>query len=106
MKICFLFIFLTANLTRSEKLESKLVWFFDKMSHDLVFRDYVLGLKLDELSQSLDFLLTPLSQWLVLLDPGNWPQPKKFGVALNSDIYNCSNNKRFFSHKAAILHMY
>ncbi len=83
-----------SNLANSS-LEQKLLWFFDKMESDENFRGYVIGTKIDALSQSLDFLLIrPLSEWLVLFDPWNWPNPKSFGITLISDENKCSANSK------------
>lgn len=64
-------------------LESKLLWFFDKMEHDAQFRHYIIAAHVDDFDRSINDLLRPMFDWLVLLDPWNWPQPLQFGVVFD-----------------------
>jgi hypothetical protein len=76
------------------QLESNLKWFFNKMEQDGGFRNFLIeSSELDELSQSLNYLGHPLVDWLVLLDPENWPESKTFGVMLDSSKKTCQKSK-------------
>lgn len=92
-KVTF-FCYLSSVFCHETVLESNLKWFFNKMEHDRSFRNYLIGSsEMDELSQTLNYLEHPLTDWLVLLDPENWPESKYFGVMLDSSQKTCQKYK-------------
>ena len=94
--------YLTSILSHETTLESNLKWFFDKMENDSSFRNYLIGSsEMDELSQSLNYLGNPLTDWLVLLDPENWPEPEYFGVMLVSQK-TCQSQSGFGIEKHVV----
>ena len=64
------------------------------MENDDSFRNYLIGYSdMDELSQTLNYLEHPMIDWLVLLDAKNWPEPRHFGVLLDSSKNFCQKYK-------------
>ena len=91
----FIFYFyLSSVFCQDTLLESNLKWFFNKIENDNGFRNYLIGnSEMDELSQTLNYLEHPMIDWLVLLDPKNWPESKHFGVLLDSSKKLCQKYK-------------
>jgi hypothetical protein len=76
------------------QLHSRLNWFFDKVSSDPLFRDYLLNpFKNDddaEMGMSLEFLDRGSAKWIVILDHKD-PRPKRLGVMLPGSIFDEEN---------------